>query len=44
MTRRRGVIFLEFVNLYDHFEMYQNYKTTVVGHGGCRLTAVAYSG
>jgi hypothetical protein len=24
--------------------MYQNYKTTVVGHGGCRLTAVAYSG
>jgi hypothetical protein len=24
----------EFVNLYNHFEIYQNYTTTTVGHGG----------
>jgi hypothetical protein len=32
----------QFVNLYDSFEIYQNYTTAAVRHGGCRLTAVEY--
>jgi hypothetical protein len=30
----------QFANLYDRFEIYQNYTTTTA-HGGWRLTTVA---
>jgi hypothetical protein len=34
----------QFANLYYHFEIYQNYTPTAVGHGGSVVTAVMYSG
>jgi hypothetical protein len=34
----------KFLNLYNYFEIYQNYTTTVMGYSGSRLTTVVYGG
>jgi hypothetical protein len=38
------IFLFQFANLCRRFEIYQNYTTTAVGHGGVRLNVVAYGG